>query len=129
MARSYSSPVYNSRRMCQGLTPILDPNLWSFVFDHLRSWSTVHKLYLDYSLQVHRNHSLSNDIFPSTVKWPGGEVPPSSCLLELYCLEQTGSIIYPWYNLVFGVFPERILLYRLRSSFWFTAWSARRVAG
>jgi hypothetical protein len=26
---------------------VLDPNLWNSICDHLRSWSTVHKLYLD----------------------------------------------------------------------------------
>ena len=65
--------------MYQGFTPILDNNLCSYICDHLRLWSTVHKLYLDRSLQVPWSHTLQPHPF----------FPQSNGLVERfhYCLK------------------------------------------
>ena len=69
-----------SRRMCQGFTRFLDPNLWSSSSDHLRARSTIHnlKLHSDFSLQVPWKHTFSNYILPSSIQRPGRKVSPLS---------------------------------------------------
>ena len=53
-------------------------------------------------------HSPTTSFHPQSNGLCRGSTVVSKCLWALDCLEQTGSIIYPWCYLVSGVFPKRI---------------------
>ena len=77
----WSKVQTHNRRMYQGFTPILDNNLCSYICDHLRLWSTVHKLYLDRSLQVPWSHTLQPHLsIHSPMAWWRGSIIVSKCL-------------------------------------------------
>ena len=122
MVRTNPSPVYNSRRMCKGSTMYLDPNLWSFSSNHLWQRSKIHKLHLEFSLQVPWKNTFSNHILPSSIQWSGREVLSSA--------QGVSESSFVWNRLVSSSFSgfswspqcsQRGFCYvGLWSSFWFS---------